>query len=359
MDPSRVGLVRTTDRKSAMQAGLITGTNQFEFREFPYPTPKPGGVVVEITYCGICGTDVHAYRSGRSYPPAVCGHEWVGVVSAVSRDIRRFSEGDRVVVAVPPACGTCDHCDHGRQDQCRFVRAVATGRDAQAPDHGGFAPAIGVSAERVIPAEAALSDVEAAQVEPTTISVHAVRRSGVGPGDLVVVQGAGPIGLSVLQVAKAHGVDEVLVVEPNEDRRTLARELGADLAITPEAATDIILERTRGTGADAVIECAGLPDTVQTAIGFCRSGGTMCLVGIADGPVSIIPQELIAREVTVVSAVAYLHEEFRIAMEFIADGHVQVHQVHSSTVGLADLPAAIERLAGGSGETKVLVDPAI
>ena len=342
-----------------MQAGLITGLNQLEFREFPYPTPRPGGVVVEIKYCGICGTDVHAYRSGRPYPPAVCGHEWVGVVSAISQDIHRLSEGDRVIVAVPSACGTCDHCGHGRQDQCRLVRAVATGRDTQAPDHGGFAPAIAVSANRVMPAEAVLTDVEAAQVEPTTISVHAVRRSGVGPGDKIVVQGAGPIGLSVLQVARAYGVDEVLVVEPDEDRRTLALELGADLAIIPEAAAEIVLERTGSTGADAVIECAGFPETVETAVGFCRSGGTVCLVGIADGPVSVTPREWIAREVTVVSALAYLHEEFQIAMELIADGHVQVQQVHSSTVGLADLPAVIERLAGGSGETKILVDPTL
>ena len=85
----------------------------------------------------------------------------------------------------------------------------------------------------------------------------------------------------------------------------------------------------------------------------------MCLVGIADGPVSVTPREWIAREVTVVSALAYLHEEFQIAMELIADGHVQVQQVHSSTVGLADLPAVIERLAGGSGETKILVDPTL
>ena len=342
-----------------MQAALITGANQLELQEFPYPTPEAGGVVVEIGYCGICGTDVHAYRSGRPYPPAVCGHEWVGVVAAVSRGIHRLSEGDRVVVAVPPACRNCDHCRQGRQDQCRSVRAVATGRDSQAPAHGGFAPAIGVSAERVVLAEPALSDVEAAQVEPTTISVHAVRRSGAGPGDTVVVQGAGPIGLSVLQVAKVNGVDEVLVVEPNEDRRALARELGADLVATPETAAEVVLDHTRGLGADVVIECAGLADTVQSGIEFCRSGGTMCLVGIADGPVPIIPRELIAREVTLVSALAYLHEEFRMAMEFIADGHVRLQQLHSSTVGLGDLPAVIERLAGGSAETKVLVDPSL
>ncbi|MEC9425631.1 MAG: zinc-binding dehydrogenase [Actinomycetota bacterium] len=189
--------------------------------------------------------------------------------------------------------------------------------------------------------------------------MHAVRRSGAGPGDVVVVQGAGPIGLSVLQVAKANGVDEVLVVEPNEDRRALARELGADLVATPEAAAEVVLDHTRGSGADVVIECAGLVDTVQSGIEFCRSGGTMCLVGIADGPVPIIPRELIAREVTLVSALAYLHEEFRMAMELIADGHVRLQQLHSSTVGLGDLPTVIERLAGGSAETKVLVDPSL
>jgi hypothetical protein len=89
-----------------MLAALITGKDTVVLTEFPDPTPAPEGVVVDVSFCGICGTDVHAYQSGRPYNPAICGHEWSGTVSAVGRDVSSFTEGDRVVVAAAPSCGT-------------------------------------------------------------------------------------------------------------------------------------------------------------------------------------------------------------------------------------------------------------
>ena len=87
-----------------MFAALITGRHQLELVEFPDPTPADRGVVVDIALCGICGTDIHAYQSGQPYNPAICGHEWAGTISATGRDVKDLSEGDRVVVAVAPAC---------------------------------------------------------------------------------------------------------------------------------------------------------------------------------------------------------------------------------------------------------------
>ncbi|MEI8241520.1 MAG: alcohol dehydrogenase catalytic domain-containing protein, partial [Actinomycetota bacterium] len=123
-----------------MFAALITGKGQLELREFDEPTPSASGVVVDIAYCGICGTDVHAYQSGRPYNPAICGHEWSGTVSAVGGGVKSLSEGDRVVVATPPACGACAACHAGQSDRCQVVFLATLGRDAEAPRHGGFAP---------------------------------------------------------------------------------------------------------------------------------------------------------------------------------------------------------------------------
>ena len=100
-----------------MFAALITGLNKVEMVEFPDPTPAPKGVVVDIAFCGICGTDIHAYQSGNPYNPAICGHEWSGTLSAVGSDVKSFSEGDRVVVAVAPACGQCAPCRAGQADR--------------------------------------------------------------------------------------------------------------------------------------------------------------------------------------------------------------------------------------------------
>ena len=199
-----------------MHAALITGREVVELVEFPSPTPAASGVVVDIAFCGICGTDIHAFQSGRPYNPAICGHEWSGTVSAVGAEVRSLTEGDRVVVAVAPSCGQCTACRRGHADRCEVAFLSAVGRDAMAPPHGGFAPQIAVAASRVVKTNPALTDEQAAQVEPCTVAFHAVRNSGLRLGDIAVIQGAGPIGLGVMQWVRAAGAGHVIVVEPSE-----------------------------------------------------------------------------------------------------------------------------------------------
>lgn len=342
-----------------MDAALITGRRKLEIREFPDPVPAPRGVVVDIAYCGICGTDIHAYQSGHPYSPAICGHEWCGTLSAVGDEVSRVSEGDRVVVAAAPACGRCEACRAGQPERCLTAFASAIGRDAMAPPHGGFARRLAVAADRVVPTNPGLTDLQAAQVEPTTVAFHAVRMMPPRLGDVAVVQGAGPIGLATLQWVAAAGAGQVVVVEPNAGRRALAAELGAHVAVPPgDEAREAIMERTHGLGADVVYECVGRPFAVQAAVDLARRGGSMCLIGLADEDASISPGSWLVKEINVAASLAYFHEEFEMAMGMIADGRVRVEPLHTSTVGLADLDAALADLAGGgSDQIKVLVDP--
>ena len=344
---------------AGVRAALIVGRGQLEMREFPEPVPPDSGVVVDIALCGICGTDVHGYQSGKSYNPAICGHEWAGAVSAVGRDVRDFSEGDRVVVGAAPACGSCAACRAGQADRCQVAFLSALARDALAPSHGGFAARIAVAAARVVRAHPALSDVEAAQVEPATVAFHAVRTSRLRLGDVAVVQGAGPIGLSTLQWVRAAGASRVIVVEPNPDRRELARSLGAHDVVEPgAAASELIKEHTHGLGADIVYECAGRPVAIQAAVDLARRGGALCLIGLADEDALISPASWLIREIAVTSSLAYLHEEFEMCMAMIADGRIRLEPLHTSTVDLDGLDDALRDLAGGaSTQTKVLVDP--
>lgn len=342
-----------------MFAALITGKSKLEMVEFPDPAPSATGVVVDVAFCGICGTDIHAYQSGRPYNPAICGHEWTGSLSAVGSDVKGLSEGDRVVVAIAPACGRCAPCRAGQADRCMVSFLSALGREPGAPPHGGFATRIPVEASRVVRAHSSLSDEQAAQVEPTTVAFHAVRRSGIRLGDVAVVQGAGPIGLGTLQWARAAGAGVVVVVEPNESRRALARELGAHHCVTPGADADaLVKELTHGLGADIVYECVGRPFAVQSAVDLARRGGSMCLIGLAEEDAPITPGSWLIKEIAVTSALAYNHEEFDMVMGMIADGRFRTEPMHSSTVSLDGLDAALADLASGtSAETKVLVDP--
>jgi (R,R)-butanediol dehydrogenase / meso-butanediol dehydrogenase / diacetyl reductase len=178
-------------------------------------------------------------------------------------------------------------------------------------------------------------------------------------GDIAVIQGAGPIGLSTMQWVRAAGAGVVIVVEPNERRRDLAIALGAHHAVSPGADADqVIKQLTHGLGADIVYECVGRPFAVQSAVDLARRGGSMCLIGLADSDAPISPASWLIKEISVTSSLAYFHEEFEMAMGMIADGRVAVEPLHTSTVGLADLDAALADLASGTSEqTKVLVDP--
>ena len=342
-----------------MHAALITGKETIEFVEFPDPTPAPAGVVVDGAFCGICGTDRHAYQSGQPYNPAICGHEWCGTVSAVGSEVRDLSEGDRVVVAVASSCGSCDACRAGQADRCMVAFVSALGRDPLAPPHGGFAPRIPVARSRVIKTDPALTDEQAAQVEPTTVAFHAVRHSGLRLGDVAVIQGAGPIGLGTMQWVRAGGAGRVIVIEPNEQRRQLALDLGAHDAVEPgDAADGLIKEHTHGLGADIVYECVGRPWAIQSAIDLARRGGSMCLIGLADADASITPGSWLIKELNMTAALAYFHEEFEMSMGMIADGRFQVEPLHTSTTNLDGLEAAIADLGSGSSDqVKVLVDP--
>ena len=344
-----------------MFAALITGLNKVEMVEFPDPTPASHGVVVDIAFCGICGTDIHAYQSGNAYNPAICGHEWSGTLSAVGSDVKSLSEGDRVVVAVAPACGQCAPCRAGQADRCMVSLLSALGRDAMAPKHGGFAPRIAVDAMRVVKTNPLLNDAQAAQVEPTTVAFHAVRRSGIRLGDIAVIQGAGPIGLGAMQWVKAAGAGVVIVVEPNEQRRALATELGAHHVVVPGADADrLVKELSHGLGADSVYECVGRSFAVQSAVDLARRGGSMCLIGLADQDAPITPVTWLMKEISVSSALAYNHEEFEMCMGMIADGRFRTEPLHSLTVGLDGLDGALADLASGTSvHTKILVDPRI
>ncbi len=342
-----------------MRAALITGAHRLELVEVPEPRPAPGGAVVDIRYCGVCGTDVGAYRAGRPSHPSLFGHEWTGTVRAVGDEVGGLAPGDRVVIGVRSPCGTCPDCVAGRPGSCRAARAMLLGRDPLAPPHGGFAPALAVAAERLVRAHPQLSDEEAALVEPAAVAFRGVRRSGVGLGDVAVVQGGGPIGLLTLQLARTAGAATVVVVEPDPRRQAAARELGAELVLPPgEAATAGVLEVTGGAGGDVVFECAGRPPLLQAAVDLTRHGGVTALLGYIEEEATVEPARWLGKDVTVVASVGFARQDVQHVMSLIADGRVRVSPLHSRTATLGELDGVLQALAAGrSPDTKVLVDP--
>ena len=343
-----------------MQVGLVTGKQTVDLVEMPDPEPSDGKAVVEISYCGICGTDLHAYQSGAPYNPAICGHEWVGHVSASHASTPNVKEGDRVAIGVASSCGQCSSCLRGLTDFCEVAFAGAIGVGPLAAPHGGFASAIAFDASRLYHVPPTVTDEAAGLLEPATVAVHAVRRTPLNVGENAVVIGAGPIGLLVLQAAIVNGVGPVVVVEPQASRAQMALDMGAHAVIDPNA-TDNLGEAINAalgtTGADIVFECAGIAPTIQTSVDLVRRGGTVSLVGVPNGQATIDPNVWLVKELTLKSSIAYLHEDFEITKDLVARGLLNTEPLHTSTVGLTGLQDAFDRLSSEPSEVKILVNP--
>ena len=336
----------------------VTGPRELREESETLTAPAPGRVFVDITYTGICGTDVHGYTDGHMLPPAVFGHEWTGTVSAVGEGVTGVSVGQRVIGAVGPACGTCSQCVAGHTGQCDTVFAEANGVDAEAPPHGAFASMVDVSQRRVIAVPDEVSDVEAALVEPAAVTFHAVRRTAAPVGALVVVQGAGPIGLLTAQHARNAGAGRVIVSEPSAARREVAAGLGFDEVVEPSQLRAAVDAATDGRGADVFYECAGVASLLQSSAEFVRRGGTLALLGFPLTESTVSYGDWQQRELRVVSSLAYNHEDFVGAIRAIASGRLDVTPLHTGTVNLSELKDVLEEFdSGQSTHAKVLVTP--
>ncbi|MFB7759795.1 zinc-dependent alcohol dehydrogenase [Streptomyces xiamenensis] len=336
----------------------VSGPRQLEELAGDEQRPAPDGVVVDITYSGICGTDVHGYTDGHMLPPAVFGHEWTGTVRAIGDEVSHVRVGQRVIGGVGPACGACRQCLAGHYRQCDTAFAEANGVDEAAPAHGAFATRVRVSARRVIPVPEGISDVEAALVEPATVTFHAVRRTALEPGSVVVVQGAGPIGLLTAQHARNAGAGQVIVSEPSPARRNAAEKLGFSEVVAPQDLPGLLSEATGGLGADVLFECAGVASLLQPSAELVRRGGVLALLGFPLTESTVSYGDWQSRELTVIGSLAYNHEDFMGTMRAITQKRIDVASLHTGTVGLSQLGDMLEELdSGKSAHAKVLVDP--
>ncbi|ASR37656.1 alcohol dehydrogenase [Prauserella marina] len=337
----------------------VTAPKQLTISEEPVPEPAADGVIVDVAYTGICGTDVHGYQSPDFLPPAVFGHEWTGTVRAVGSAVTTVEAGQRVIASVGTACGRCAACRAGFADMCELVFAEANGIDDTAPVHGAFATSIAVSQRRIQPVLDGLTDAQAGLVEPTAVTFHAVKRTRQPLGALVVVQGAGPIGLLTAQHARHAGARDVVVVELNEARRRTATELGFPAVFAPgDDFTRHLEQATGGLGADVLYECTGAPGLLQSSAELVRRGGVLSLLGYPMTNSEVSYGDWQSRQLTVVASLAYTHDDFVGAMAAIANGAVDVDALHSRTIGLDGLAGVLEELGSGtSTDIKVLVDP--
>ena len=282
----------------ARAAVLIEYQRPLEFRTYPVPTqPGAGEAVVRVEMAGICGTDVHLWLGQLPIPiPVVLGHETVGWIEALGPGLekdwrgRPLALGDRITWASSIVCGECFYCRVKRQPtRCVSRKAYGISYCADDPPHlrGGYAERIVLRAGSAIfrlPDTLPTEAVVGAGCGLST-ALHGLERTPVGLGDVVIVQGSGPVGLAALAAARRAGASKVVVIGGPSHRLELARDFGADAVISIDEVPDmnerrrLALDLAGSFGADLVIECVGHPSAVPEGIELCRDGGTYLVLG--------------------------------------------------------------------------------
>lgn len=316
-----------------MKAVRLFAPGDLRLAEIDPPAPGPAEVLLRVEAAGICGTDRHLFKGEfPCTPPVTLCHEFSGIVVAAGRE-SGIAEGTRVTVDPNIACGTCGFCRTGRPNLCPGNIAIGLSRD------GGFASFAAVPAHRAIALPAGLDPLAGALAEPLACTLHGIDIGAPRPGERVIVIGGGVIGLLALELCTAAGA-EVLVLTRNARKRALAEELGARAsAPTPEGALAHWPD-----GADLVVECAGVAETVAMAPRLTRTGGRIVLLGVLPKglAVPIEPFDLLFREISLLPAFINPFTQSR-AAAMIASGQVRVAPLITRVVALDEVAALVAR----------------
>jgi threonine dehydrogenase-like Zn-dependent dehydrogenase len=265
-------------------------------QEVPEPDATPEQAVIRVEVVGICGSDFHLFSGHHPYArfPQVQGHEVTGIVEALPAGYDGPARvGERVVVDPTIPCGACYPCRHGHPNCCAHLQVMG----AHTP--GALSDLAAVRASGLHPV-GGLEPTSAALVEPVTIGLQTVLRSGLADGDAVVVLGAGPIGQTVVLAAAERGA-RVAAVDRIPGRLALAGRFGAELALDSnlEDVTTRVRDWTDGDGAAVVVDATGVPELIRLAFDLVAASGTICIVGISDREVSIPVIEFTRKEINV------------------------------------------------------------
>ncbi len=350
---------------STMQALVLPEPGRMEIREVPIPEPGPNEVLARVRAVSICGTDAHLIRG--DYPgfwppsyPFIPGHEWSGDIVALGPGAERFgwAVGDRVAGTSHDACGVCQKCVEGRYNLCENYGREGLHRQYGHNVQGADATYVVHGVKSVFPLPESLTYEEGAVIDPASIALHVSNRGNIAPGDTVAITGGGAIGLLAGDGATIRGASRVIVIEKNARRHEKAAAMGFE-TIDPDAHDPVaaVREMTEGLGADVVLECAGVPVTVQWALGMLRRGGRCAAVGIPTVGVEIAMQKLVLDELELVGSRASAGEMRRV-IPHVASGRMRVGEVITHRFDLAHYADALATFNNPeSGAIKIIVTP--
>lgn len=335
------------------------GKDGWELRQVPRPNPKPGEVEIEIRATGICGSDLHLYHDRHAYnPPVINGHEFSGVIARLGDGVTRWRVGDRVICeANKYVCGACEYCRTGRPALCMEKQGIGYMKD------GGMAEYYCTPANLLLRLPDHVPFELAAMTEPCSVAVQAIMlREPVRPGDVVVVQGCGTIGLMAAMVAKAAGAARVVVSGMESDTATrfpVAREVGVDriVNVENEDLRMVVMELTGGLGADMVVDATGSQAAIYQMVDIVKKGGRIVAIGETASPEAKIRwNDSIFRACSITFTFGLTYPAWKIALGLISDEKVKIRPLLTHELPLEEFRRGFE-LMDAKEAIKVILRP--
>ena len=295
---------------------------QFKQVELAEPELKQGEAIVRVKRVGICGTDLHAYRGNQPYftYPRILGHELSGVIEGIGDQAAGLRKGDTVSIIPYLHCGSCIACRRGQTNCCTSMQVLGVHTD------GGMRELISVPITHLLSAEGLTLD-EAAVIEPLSIGAHAVRRSGLQPGETVLVIGAGPIGLGVMAFAKQRGA-RVIAMDMNEERLAFCKEwAGVDETVqAAQRPAERLHELTGGDFPTVVFDATGNASSMAASFQYIAHGGRLVYVGLVKGEIAFDDPEFHKREATLMGSRNATREDFLHVLDVVRSGEIDVQR---------------------------------
>ena len=334
------------------------GKGKMELRQVPEPTPGANEVKIKVEAVGICGSDLHIYNWDIGIPtrvPFIVGHEFAGAITELGPGVRDLAKGDRVTAENSrTVCGRCRYCMTGSYNLCRRRQATGYAYD------GAYAEYCVVPAERVHLLPDNVDFITASLSDPSACVYHAVHElTGVEAGDVVLITGAGAMGLFSVQYVKANGALAVITgLAQDAKRLTLAKQLGADITIdvSQDNPAQIINDLTAGAGADVVLECSGAEAAAQLGLNLLRRQGKYTQIGIFGKPITFDLDKVLYGEIRLVGSFSQKFTAWQQALKLFSQKKILAHPLVTDLLPLEDWEKGFQKCFTGEA-VKVVFQP--
>ncbi|KAK9319169.1 GroES-like protein [Lipomyces orientalis] len=343
---------------------LLYGPGKVRFVDRQVPSIEdPHDILIRISYVGVCGSDAHFWTHGgvmrkvSEEEPLVMGHEASGIVHSVGPAVTSVVPGDRVAVEPGFPCRRCKQCKAGRYNICPDMKFAAD----PPGNHGTLARFFRIPEDFAYKIPDSLSLQEAVLVEPLSVAVHGVRTAMLAPGQSVLVQGSGTIGLLAATTAKAFGARAVFIADINNAKLDFAKTFVGcdtfvpDLTSTPyEEAARFKKEMDLEDGVDVILECTGVESSVQTGLYASAAGGVLVQIGLGKADLTLPILAMCEKETVLKTAWRYAPGDYEVALELLKSGKISVKPLISSTVSFENAPEAWEKTRKGEGIKNII-----